>query len=172
MVHLREPHRWRELLVVEVDGGQHADDGDTRTRWLEASGYRVICFWNNEVLAKTRRLLRMILDARRAAPHAASSSGGEGNRIWRQHVFSPLPSGRGGDPSPRRWEGKGELPPPVSVRRQHESGSSPSPSRARCPGRCRCRSEGGTNVNDSPQTILCGIVPAKIGTYNRHANTH
>src|SRR5258708_5086469 len=54
----------------------------------------------------------------------------QGNRIWRQHVFSPLPSGRGGDPSPRRWEGEGELPPPVSVRRQHESGSSPSPSRA------------------------------------------
>src|SRR5260221_14523867 len=38
---------------------------------------------------------------------------GQGNRIWRQHVFSPLPSGRGGDPSPRRWEGEGGLPPPV-----------------------------------------------------------
>src|SRR5260221_11805220 len=55
---------------------------------------------------------------------------GQGNRIWRQHVFSPLPSGRGGDPSPRRWEGEGGLPPPVFLRRQHESGSSPPPSPA------------------------------------------
>ena len=27
-------------LIVEVDGGQHADDGDARTDWLEARGYR------------------------------------------------------------------------------------------------------------------------------------
>jgi len=29
-------------LIVEVDGGQHANDGDARTRWLAARGYRVI----------------------------------------------------------------------------------------------------------------------------------
>jgi very-short-patch-repair endonuclease len=40
-------------LIVEVDGGQHADDGEARTRWLEARGYRVIRFWNNDVLANT-----------------------------------------------------------------------------------------------------------------------
>src|SRR6266849_3654471 len=56
-------------LIVEVDGGQHADDGDARTRWLEARGYRVIRFWNNDVLANTEGVLRMILDALRAAPH-------------------------------------------------------------------------------------------------------
>ncbi len=39
-------------LVVEVDGGQHADDpaDEARTRFLEARGYRVIRFWNYDVL--------------------------------------------------------------------------------------------------------------------------
>lgn len=55
-------------LVVEVDGGQHADSksDDARTRWLEARGYRVIRFWNNDVLANTEGVLLAILDALRA----------------------------------------------------------------------------------------------------------
>jgi len=55
-------------LVVEVDGGQHADDGEARTHWLETRGYRVIRFWNNDVLANTERVLRKILDALRVGP--------------------------------------------------------------------------------------------------------
>jgi very-short-patch-repair endonuclease len=55
-------------LAIEVDGGQHADDGEARTRWLEARGYRVIRFWNNDVLANTEGALHMILDALRADP--------------------------------------------------------------------------------------------------------
>ena len=42
-----------EKLIVEVDGGQHAEEverDEERTRWLESRGYRVIRFWNNEVL--------------------------------------------------------------------------------------------------------------------------
>ncbi len=41
------------LLVLEVDGGQHADHSDSdaiRTQWLETKGFRVMRFWNNEVL--------------------------------------------------------------------------------------------------------------------------
>ncbi len=55
-------------LIVEVDGGQHGDDGETRTRWLEARGYRIVRFWNNDVLANTEAVLGMILDALRADP--------------------------------------------------------------------------------------------------------
>jgi very-short-patch-repair endonuclease len=41
----------RAKLVVEVDGGQHSEDVDRdRTAILESEGYRVIRFWNNEVL--------------------------------------------------------------------------------------------------------------------------
>ncbi len=39
-------------LVVEVDGGQHADNAadDRRTAYLNGEGYRVLRFWNHEVL--------------------------------------------------------------------------------------------------------------------------
>jgi very-short-patch-repair endonuclease len=39
-------------LVVELDGGQHADsaDDDRRAAELARHGYRVIRFWNNDVL--------------------------------------------------------------------------------------------------------------------------
>src|SRR5664280_111813 len=43
---------FQRSLVIEVDGGQHADneaDG-RRARWLEGQGFRVLRFWNNEVL--------------------------------------------------------------------------------------------------------------------------
>ena len=40
-------------LVVEADGGQHADSDDDRRRtaWLERRGWRVVRFWNNDILA-------------------------------------------------------------------------------------------------------------------------
>src|SRR3954454_7363945 len=43
----REPR-----LIVEVDGGQHADNPADRKRdaFLSALGYRVVRVWNNEVL--------------------------------------------------------------------------------------------------------------------------
>jgi very-short-patch-repair endonuclease len=53
-------------LIIEVDGGQHAQDTDTRTRWLEGRGYRVVRFWNNDVLANTEGMLLVILEALRA----------------------------------------------------------------------------------------------------------
>ncbi len=40
-------------LIVELDGGQHAQQASSdveRTAWLEAQGFRVIRFWNHEVL--------------------------------------------------------------------------------------------------------------------------
>jgi very-short-patch-repair endonuclease len=41
-------------LIVEIDGGQHdplSKSEASRTRFLEGEGYRVLRFWNNEVLA-------------------------------------------------------------------------------------------------------------------------
>jgi len=42
-------------LIVELDGGQHGIDqiatyDEGRTRFLEANGYRVLRFWNGEVM--------------------------------------------------------------------------------------------------------------------------
>jgi very-short-patch-repair endonuclease len=55
-------------LIIEVDGGQHADDDGARTAWLEAQGYRVIRFWNNDVLGNTEGMLLVISEALRAVP--------------------------------------------------------------------------------------------------------
>src|SRR5579862_8093971 len=50
-------------LIIEIDGGQHAEESPTRERWLKARGYRVIRFWNNDVLANTEGVLLKIKEA-------------------------------------------------------------------------------------------------------------
>jgi len=57
-------------LIIEVDGGQHAESAtdEHRTQWLEVRGYRVIRFWNNDVLANTEGVLLRILEVLRADP--------------------------------------------------------------------------------------------------------
>ena len=40
-------------LIIEVDGGQHDERAELdarRTAWLEANRFRVLRFWNNDVL--------------------------------------------------------------------------------------------------------------------------
>ena len=55
-------------LVIELDGGQHADDPADirRTAWLEGQGSKVIRFWNNDILTNTDGVLQAILRALRA----------------------------------------------------------------------------------------------------------
>jgi len=52
-------------LIIEADGGQHAEStGDAdRTQWLEDHGWRVLRFWNNEILSNTEGVLETILSA-------------------------------------------------------------------------------------------------------------
>lgn len=53
-------------LIVELDGGQHATQvryDDARTRCLEALGFRVLRFWNNDALSNIEGVLTMILAA-------------------------------------------------------------------------------------------------------------
>ena len=50
-------------LIIEADGGQHSerlayDVG--RTVWLEGMGYRVMRFWNHEILADLQTVLAQI----------------------------------------------------------------------------------------------------------------
>ena len=56
-------------LVVELDGGQHADSATDvrRGRFLEADGWRVVRFWNNEVMENREGVLEAVLDAVRDA---------------------------------------------------------------------------------------------------------
>jgi very-short-patch-repair endonuclease len=55
-----------EKLVIELDGGQHQQQQDydaERTAFLEQSGYRVLRFWDNDVLLRTNDVMQAILDA-------------------------------------------------------------------------------------------------------------
>ncbi|WP_430414538.1 endonuclease domain-containing protein [Parasphingorhabdus sp.] len=49
-------------LAIELDGGQHSESNDiTRTQTIEAYGYRVIRFWNNEVMKNIDGVLEAIV---------------------------------------------------------------------------------------------------------------
>jgi very-short-patch-repair endonuclease len=69
-------------LVIELDGGQHdwqqAADA-SRTRRIEASGYRVLRFWNNDVLGNIDGVLNEIQSA--LTPTPDPSPQGQGNRM-------------------------------------------------------------------------------------------
>ena len=52
-------------LVIEADGGQHADNvaDERRTERIERQGWRVLRFWNNEILANTEGVQDTVLRA-------------------------------------------------------------------------------------------------------------
>ena len=51
-------------IVIEVGGGQHSEnvhrDG-LRTKDLESHGYKVLRFWNNEVMTNTNGIVEKII---------------------------------------------------------------------------------------------------------------
>lgn len=51
-------------LIVELDGGQHGEAKDARrTAFLEAKGFRVLRFWNHEVLANLDGVVAVVAAA-------------------------------------------------------------------------------------------------------------
>ena len=67
-------------LVVELDGGQHAEQSVAdlaRTDFLESRGYRVLRFWNNDVLTNLTGVLERISEALKS-PHPCPLPKGEG----------------------------------------------------------------------------------------------
>jgi len=50
-------------LAIEIDGGQHNEmqnQDNLRTAWLETHGWKVLRFWNNDVLQNTAGVLEVI----------------------------------------------------------------------------------------------------------------
>jgi very-short-patch-repair endonuclease len=54
-----------QKLVIEVDGGQHADDARDMIRdaWFRSRGFRVLRFWNAEVMGNSDGVLHAIAEA-------------------------------------------------------------------------------------------------------------
>ena len=76
-------------LILEVDGGQHADHSDRdaiRTQWLETKDFRVMRFWNNEVLNNIEGVKFVIWNYLSGIqpPSQPSPRQGEGVEQWRE----------------------------------------------------------------------------------------
>jgi len=54
----------RAKLVIECDGGQHHEQADAeRTALIEAEGYRVLRFWNHDILGNPDGVHAVIVEA-------------------------------------------------------------------------------------------------------------
>jgi len=50
-------------LIIELDGHQHLEQkeyDEERTKYLESQGYKVIRFWNNQVMDNVERVIKAI----------------------------------------------------------------------------------------------------------------
>jgi len=54
-----------ERLIIEVDGGQHAESARDaiRDQWFRDHNYRVLRFWNNDVIQNIEGVLETIASA-------------------------------------------------------------------------------------------------------------
>jgi very-short-patch-repair endonuclease len=77
-------------LIVEADGSQRAESrsDERRDRDLAGRGFRILRFWNNDILQCSESVLEAIYDAASQTPHPSLTASG----------FDP--------PSPTRGEGR------------------------------------------------------------------
>ncbi|WP_367066613.1 endonuclease domain-containing protein [Oryzisolibacter sp. LB2S] len=99
-------------LIVEADGGQHADSPHDMTRdaWLRGQGFTVLRFWNDDILLRTEAVLESIWAVLQPNPSPPT----------------PLPQGeRGGNsrPHPSSSPARGE----GSMKTNHAPAFLPSP---------------------------------------------
>ncbi len=57
-------------LIIEVDGGQHSESAEESARdtWLKSQSFRVLRFWNNDVLGNPEGVVQIVLNALDAKP--------------------------------------------------------------------------------------------------------
>ncbi len=71
---------FRARLIIEADGSQHvqSEADERRTRWLEGQGFRVLRFWNNDILLRSESVATAILAALETPLPNPSPARGEG----------------------------------------------------------------------------------------------
>ena len=90
-------------LVVEVDGGQHLDNENDRERdsRLSEAGFRVLRFWNNQVLQETDSVVEAIWIALQEGKNIGSSPfKGEDRRGMGVRQDDPIPPTTPSPPRP------------------------------------------------------------------------
>jgi len=54
---------FEKRIIIEVDGGQHTTEKDrdnVRDEWFRKQGFKILRFWNNEVLTNINGVLEVI----------------------------------------------------------------------------------------------------------------
>jgi len=90
-------------LLIELDGSQHGENfnrakDDRRTRWLESEGYRVLRFWNNDIVEN----LDGVLDTIHAALYGSRDTDPVPLKHLRSKRLHPTPARSARRPSPSR----------------------------------------------------------------------
>ncbi|MEW6327525.1 MAG: endonuclease domain-containing protein [Thermodesulfobacteriota bacterium] len=78
---------FEKRLVIEIDGGQHATQKEKDTErdiYLKSQGFRVLRFWNNEVLQNINGVLMAIRENCLSHPPLNPLPSREG-RVWVSH---------------------------------------------------------------------------------------
>ena len=73
---------FEKKVVIEIDGGEHLEsksDG-MRDEWFKAQGYKILRFWNNDVLKNTNGVLQVILEEVSPSPLSPPIKGGDKRR--------------------------------------------------------------------------------------------
>ncbi len=120
---------FEKKLIIELDGGHHQQEQQhqhdhVRTQWLRTQGFRVIRFWNHEVLKNTDAVLSVIQKILWTSPLVGEVGPPEADRVGdftsgKEHFNSrngeiqkkgksPIRPADGGPPSPTSGEGKDE----------------------------------------------------------------
>jgi very-short-patch-repair endonuclease len=71
-------------LVVEVDGGQHAENANYDTQrddWLHDQGFVVLRFWNNDVLKNIDSVVEQVIKTLKSTPFLNPSPQGGRRKI-------------------------------------------------------------------------------------------
>jgi len=76
---------FEKKIIIEIDGGQHSEEvnkinDNNRTAWLEGRGFKVLRFWNNEVLKNTDGVWEVIQRNCEYPSPQPSPARGEGER--------------------------------------------------------------------------------------------
>ena len=109
-----------EKLLVELDGGQHAERAAhdrRRTEFLESKGFRVLRFWNHEMFEDCFALLQRVYESlahpppRQAAPAATPPQGGSDVDVPADYTGGRTTPPRGGSDGTPDAENDGSAPP-------------------------------------------------------------
>jgi very-short-patch-repair endonuclease len=69
---------FEQRLIIEADGSQHAESEDDKRRDNDLSerGFRVLRFWNNDILLRSQSVMEMIFDAAVNSPSPVCAPNG------------------------------------------------------------------------------------------------